>query len=125
MIIIHSMNTHDSLPRAAADLVRQSMKTSPAGVVTGARQTGKSTLAQQVGTGMVYVSLDDIENLDRAARQPDALHNCPPLRGDEVQRSPDLLLAIKRAVDAKRTPGRFLLTGSANLLLMQRVSESL
>jgi predicted AAA+ superfamily ATPase len=119
------MNTHDSLPRTAADLVRRSMRTAPVVVVTGARQTGKSTLAQQVGTDMVYVSLDDIEILDRAQRQPDALLSVPRLIVDEVQRAPDLLLAIKRAVDAKRTPGRFLLTGSANLLLMQRVSESL
>ncbi len=48
-----------------------------------------------------------------------------PLVVDEVQRAPELLLAIKAAVDRKRTPGRFLLTGSANVLLVPRVAESL
>ena len=48
-----------------------------------------------------------------------------PVTLDEVQREPDLLRAVKRAIDRDRTPGRFLLTGSANLLLMRQVSESL
>ena len=63
----------------------------------------------------------------RTARQnPQELLQLPgPLTLDEVQRAPDLMLAIKRAIDLSRTPGQFLLTGSANLLLMQRVSESL
>jgi hypothetical protein len=64
--------------------------------------------------------------LDRALRAPEALlRDAGRLTLDEVQRAQELLLAVKRAVDDERTPGRFLLTGSANLLLMKRVSDTL
>ena len=99
----------------------------PAVVVTGARQTGKSTLAGDKALGdRRYVSLDDLDVVDAARRDPDALvGGDQPLTIDEVQRHPDLLHAVKRAIDRQRQPGRFLLTGSANLLLMRRASESL
>ncbi|MEM8961236.1 MAG: ATP-binding protein, partial [Acidobacteriota bacterium] len=67
-----------------------------------------------------------LEILDRARREPDALvRSADRLTLDEVQRAPDLLLAVKRAVDEDRRPGRFLLTGSANFLLLESISESL
>jgi hypothetical protein len=70
--------------------------------------------------------LDDLDVVDTARRDPDALvGGSLPVTLDEVQREPDLLHAVKRAIDKRRKPGRFLLTGSANLLLMRRVSESL
>jgi predicted AAA+ superfamily ATPase len=97
-------------------------------VVTGARQTGKSTLVRDLepGAGRLYVTLDDIDVLQRAREEPDALLAAADrITLDEVQRAPELLLAVKRAIDERREPGRFLLTGSADLLLMQRVSESL
>ena len=99
----------------------------PAAVVTGARQTGKSTLARDRTLGdRRYVSLDDLDVVDAARRDPDALvGGDQPLTIDEVQRHPDLLHTVKRVIDQQRQPGRFLLTGSANLLLMRRVSESL
>ncbi len=99
----------------------------PAVVVTGARQTGKSTLVKELTPGpRRYFSLDDLDARDAARRDPGILVDGPgPVTIDEVQREPDLLLAVKRAIDRQRVPGRFLLTGSANLLLMQRVSESL
>ncbi len=96
--------------------------------VTGARQAGKSTLAREVGraTGRVYRTLDDLEVLERSRLEPDALvRSAARLTLDEVQRSPDLLLAIKRAVDEDRAAGRYLLTGSTNLLLMRRIAETL
>lgn len=99
----------------------------PAVVVTGARQTGKSTLVERLIPGeRRYATLDDLDVLDAARRDPEVLLGGPgPVTLDEVQREPDLLRAVKRAIDRDRTPGRFLLTGSANLLLMRQVSESL
>ena len=99
----------------------------PAVVVTGARQTGKSTLAEHlVADGRRFASLDDFDVLDLARRDPQALLGGEqPMTLDEVQHEPNLLRAVKRSIDRDRTPGRFLLTGSANLLLMKSVSESL
>ena len=99
----------------------------PAVVVTGARQTGKRTLAEHLVPGVrQYRSLDDLDTLDAARRDPEILvGGRAPVTLDEVQRAPDLLRAVKRAIDRDRTPGHFLLTGSANLLLMKQVSESL
>ena len=99
----------------------------PAVVVTGARQTGKSTLAQHlVPGGRRFFSLDDLDVVDAARRDPDVLvGGTQPVTLDEVQREPELLRAVKRAIDRRRRPGQFLLTGSANLLLMRHVSESL
>lgn len=102
------------------------LRVMPAVVLTGARQTGKSTLASRLAGARTYMTLDDIEVRGTAQQDPDALLQIPgKLTLDEVQRVPDFLLAIKRAIDLDRVPGKFLLTGSANLLLMQRVSESL
>ncbi len=119
-----------ALPRAAGRRVEDALDVSPVVVVMGARQVGKSTLAQTLPVlgEYLYVTLDDLDALDQATADPDALvTRAPYLILDEVQRHPDLVLAIKRAVDRDRPrrPGRFVLTGSANLLLMNRVSESL
>ena len=116
------------LPRLLATPLSAALRSSPVVVLTGARQTGKSTLAQEGATGAkrTYLSLDDVGILDRAQHEPNALvRGADRLTLDEVQRSPELLLAVKRAVDEDRAPGRFLLTGSANLALMKQVSESL
>lgn len=126
MIIIHAMN-QTALPRHALASLEARLATMPTVVVTGARQTGKSTLARDLaGAARDYFSLDDLEVLGLAQRHPEQLlAGERPLTLDEIQREPDLLLAIKRAVDQERTPGRFLLTGSANLAMMHQVSESL
>jgi predicted AAA+ superfamily ATPase len=99
----------------------------PAVVVTGARQTGKSTLVEHlVGGTRRYLTLDDLDVLDAARRDPASIVDLPgPLTLDEIQREPALLRTVKRAIDRDRRPGRFLLTGSADLLLMGKVSESL
>ena len=116
-----------TLPRLVNSALAERMRVMPAVVVTGARQTGKSTLAEQLVPGARrYATLDDLDVLDIARRDPEALvGGTQPVTLDEVQREPDLLRAVKRAIDRDRTPGRFLLTGSANLLLMRQVSESL
>jgi uncharacterized protein len=124
MIIIHAVKT---LPRLVEAALAERLRVMPAVVVTGARQTGKSTLvAERVPGTRRYATLDDLDVLDAARRDPEALVGGPgAVTLDEVQREPGLLSAVKRAIDRKRTPGRFLLTGSANLLLMRQVSESL
>ena len=126
MIIMQIMNT-PTLPRLVAHNLGDRLRVMPAVVVTGARQTGKSTLVQDLVPGdRSYFSLDDLDVVDAARREPEALvGGTRPVTLDEVQREPDLLLAVKRAIDKDRQPGRFLLTGSANLLLMRKVSESL
>ena len=138
MIIIDIMN-NPILPRAVGRRLKAMMKVMPAVVVSGARQTGKSTLARSFGhaessspgattarPGRRYLSLDDLDVVDLARRDPGALvRGTGPITLDEVQREPELLGAVKREIDRHRRPGRFLLTGSANLLLMGRVSESL
>lgn len=118
------------LPRAAEDRLRLVLDTMPVAVLMGARQTGKSTLAlrAEYAGSREYLSLDDFDVLARARENPSALvRTATLLTIDEVQRAPDLLLAVKRAVDEQqpRERGKFLLTGSANLLLSQQVSESL
>ena len=126
MIIIHDMNTA-TLPRLVSAALAERLRAMPAVVVTGPRQAGKSTLVQQLAPGnRRYRSLDDLDVLDAAQRDPETLvggHESITL--DEVQRAPELLHAVKRAIDKRRSAGRFLLTGSANLLMMRRVSESL
>lgn len=98
-------------------------------LLNGARQTGKSTLARQAAAQRSgqYLTLDDPATAGLARSDPSAL-----IRGagaftviDEVQHAPELFPAIKRAVDADGRPGRFLLTGSANVFLLPRLSESL
>lgn len=124
MDIIHAVKI---LPRLAGPALAQRLRVMPAVVVTGARQAGKSTLAEHlVGGARRYHSLEDFDVLDAARRDPEALvGGSEPVTLDEVQREPGLLSAVKRAIDRDRKPGRFLLTGSANLLLMRGVSESL
>lgn len=115
------------LPRLAVDSLAQQLGVMPVAVVTGARQTGKSTLVRQLaGDSRRYVTLDDLDARSAARDDPGLLIGGEtPLTLDEVQREPDLMQAIKSAVDRRRRTGQFLLTGSANLLLMRRVSESL
>lgn len=126
MIIMPTM-TKPPLPRVLTDTVQRVGRAMPVVVVTGARQTGKSTLVADLLPGRrAYHTLDDLDVRALAERTPDELVERPgPMVLDEVQRVPDLLLAVKRAVDRERRPGRFVLTGSANLLLMKSVSESL
>ena len=125
MIIIHAMI---ALPRLAAPAVAHAASVMPVTVVTGARQTGKSTLVRDLAPAgeRPYFTLDDLDVLEQAIDAPDDLvSRAERLTVDEVQRAPQVLLAVKRAVDRRRRAGRFLLTGSANLLLMHQVSETL
>lgn len=126
MIIIQEVNDY-ALPRLAVPSLMERLGVMPAVVVAGARQTGKSTMVQELIPGpRSFFSLDDLDALDLARRNPgEILAGGGPVTIDEVQKAPDLLPEVKRAIDRDPRPGRFLLTGSANLLLMSQISESL
>ena len=119
------------VPRAAVDRIRATMAVHPVVVVTGARQTGKSTLLAEplLAHGRTVLNLDESEVRRELLAHPDTiLGGSGQFVIDEIQREPELMLALKRAVDAmgpKREPGKFLVTGSANLMMMSRVSDSL
>jgi predicted AAA+ superfamily ATPase len=116
------------LPRELSHLVAAGLAALPAVVVTGLRQAGKTTFLQQDPAlrGRRYLTLDDFATLQAARSAPEALvAGEEPVTIDEVQRSPELLLAVKREIDRRRAPGRFLLSGSANLALLDGVSDSL
>ena len=121
------MHTLRLLPRHAEHALARMLETFPVVVVTGARQTGKSTLVRDRLPGSrAYLTLDDVLLRDEARRDPELfLDRGGPLIVDEVQRAPDLLLAIKRRVDERRERGRYVLTGSADVLLQRGVAESL
>ncbi len=99
----------------------------PAVVLTGARQVGKTTLVRRAFPEFTYVSLDLPAKAELAATSPERFlrQNPPPLIVDEIQYAPSLLRHLKVAIDEDRRPGRYILTGSQNFLLMQGVSESL
>lgn len=111
-------------------MLREAMEDTPVILLNGARQTGKSTLIQDCTQALpdaTYLTTDDATVMAAARRDPAGFLS--GLTGtvviDEVQRAPALFPAIKLLVDRDRRPGRFLLTGSANVLLLPRISESL
>ena len=115
------------LPRGITSALDEAMKDTPVVCLLGPRQCGKSTLARSLDPARQYLSLDDANLLAAAIKDPGGFISQFPdnVTLDEVQRAPELLLAIKRAVDEKRRPGRFLLTGSANLLQLPHLPDSL
>ncbi len=117
----------DWFPRPMAAPLAEAMSDTPVVCLLGPRQCGKSTLARRAFPERPYYSFDDDTLRERAASDPRGFVAGLPegVTLDEIQRVPALLSAIKMAVDEARRPGRFLLTGSANLLLLPSVSESL
>ena len=123
--------------------VRISLQDTPAVLVNGPRQCGKTTLVKQfaqggapqnsnapllqdTSEGMTYLTLDDPAVLETARIDPvGLLRQLDRAIIDEVQRAPQLLLALKLSIDQDRRPGRFLLTGSANLLSLPSIADSL
>ena len=113
--------------RFSAARVARALKDTPVVMVNGPRQCGKTTLVRDfVDKRRVYHTLDDDTTLQAALDDPAGyVRGLDRVVIDEVQRAPELLRAIKKSVDDDRRPGRFLLTGSANMLTLPMVSESL
>lgn len=114
-------------PRHLLPRLTEALSDTPVVLLNGPRQAGKTTLAKQLaGPHRRYLTLDDANLLLSAREDPTGLvRNLDCAVIDEVQRAPGLLLAIKRVVDADRRPGRFLLTGSANVMTLPLVADSL
>jgi hypothetical protein len=116
-------------PRYAEARLLEALADTPAVLIHGPRQCGKTTLAQKVGRahGYEYFSFDDPNVLGSAKADPAGFAAGLPQRAvlDEVQRVPELFSALKLSIDRDRRPGCFILTGSANVLLVPRLSDSL
>ncbi|MCP9809568.1 ATP-binding protein [Cyanobium sp. HWJ4-Hawea] len=119
------------LTRCLTPLLREALADTPVLLLNGPRQAGKTTLASSLAASMAsdgfrYFSLDDAATLLSAREDPTGfVESLNRAVIDEVQRAPELLLAIKRTVDTDRRPGRFLLTGSADLRTLPAVADSL
>lgn len=115
-------------PRILERAIRKALKTFPAIVVTGPRQSGKTTLLKMLcGKTHKFVSLEDSDTRLLAKEDPTGFldHYAPPVIIDEIQYVPELLSYIKTRIDQERKPGQWLFTGSQNFVLMQGVSQSL
>jgi predicted AAA+ superfamily ATPase len=123
------MERHGMLfPRYAKSLLKEALSDIPVVLLHGPRQSGKTTLAKDIrGKKYSYISFDDNSELAAAKKDPlgyvEGLPNYSIL--DEIQRVPEIFPSIKLVVDQNRQPGRFLLTGSANILSIPRFAESL
>ena len=114
-------------PRFVKQRIIEALADTRVVLLCGPRQSGKTTLARQIaGETIPFVTLDDPTTLDAARTDPVGfVRRLDRAIIDEIQRAPDLILAIKTAVDADPRPGRFLLTGFADLMTLPRVADSL
>ncbi len=114
------------IPRLIAPRLGDALADRPVVLVTGPRQSGKTTLVRSI-PGYAYITLDATAPLDAARRDPEGLVAGvrEPTVIDEVQRAPGLFRAIKASVDRDRTPGRFILTGSTSAMAVPQASEAL
>ena len=120
--------TETYVPRTLTRALAKARRSFPAVVLTGPRQSGKTTLLRRQFGGMRYVSLEAPDVRAAALADPRGFldHWAPPVILDEIQYAPELLPYIKEEIDGRRSrAGQYLLSGSQNLLLMQSVSESL
>jgi predicted AAA+ superfamily ATPase len=125
--MVSSTSPRQIIDRKVRPLVESALSDTRVVLIVGPRQAGKTTLARQLaGADRAYITLDDVGALNAARADPVGF-----VRGieraviDEVQRAPELMLAIKESVDRDDQPGRFLLTGSANVATMPAVADSL
>lgn len=116
--------------RTITDRIIEALQDSPALFLAGARQTGKSTLIKEIIASdypATYITFDDAVHLSAAQADPHAFLRLykDPVVLDEVQRAPNLFLTLKMEIDRNRTPGQFILTGSANILLLPQLADAL
>ncbi|MFH1995610.1 MAG: ATP-binding protein [Candidatus Omnitrophota bacterium] len=114
--------------REITKILEDSLGNMPVVILSGMRQAGKSTLLlnEPVLKKRKYVSFDDFNTLEAARGNPEEfLSGKEPITIDEAQKYPEILNVIKKEVDRNRKPGKFLLSGSANFMLLKKVSESL
>lgn len=125
--IMPGMPTPSLYPRWIEPRIDEALLDTPVVLLAGPRQAGKTTLVHQfTKQGLDYLTLDDELTLLSAREDPTGMiRNLDRAVIDEIQRAPQLLLAIKKSVDENRRPGRFLLTGSANLMALPMVADSL
>ncbi|MGB5716840.1 MAG: ATP-binding protein [Gammaproteobacteria bacterium] len=116
-------------PRFTEQALLEALLDTPAVLIHGSRQCGKTTLAQSTGDklGYHYISFDDDNQLQAAKADPVGFVQSLPEKIilDEIQRIPELFTSIKISIDQNRKPGRFILTGSANVLLLPQLADSL
>ena len=106
--------------------LQRAARTNPVVTLTGPRQSGKTTLVRSVFPDHLYLSLEAPDVRERALADPRGLLAASDhLILDEIQRAPDLLSYLQGLVDEDNRPGRFIVTGSQNLLLMETVSQTL
>ena len=116
----------NNFPRQLKNRMEIAMQDTPVVLINGPRQSGKTTLVKQYSPSLPYYTLDDDNILNAAKQDPVGFVNrMDRAIIDEIQRAPELLRAIKLSVDQNRQPGRFLLTGSANLLALPQIGDSL
>jgi predicted AAA+ superfamily ATPase len=114
--------------RDLREKIVEALQDTPVILINGARQTGKSTLVKELLLSThTYWTLDDLSVLSAIKKDPMGfVSNLSfPVILDEVQRAPEIFLPIKMIVDQKRTPGQFILTGSANVLMLPKLADSL
>ena len=122
------MNITSLYPRLIEPHIAEALLDTPVVLLAGPRQAGKTTLVRQIAQqqGLRYLTMDDELALLSAREDPvGMIRSLDRAVIDEVQRAPQLLLAIKKSVDEDRRPGRVLLTGSANLMSLPTVADSL
>lgn len=123
------MDKKSYIKRNITDKFERALKISPVVLLTGARQTGKTTLIKHLyeKQNCSYITFDDFKNISAVTSDPETFFSGrkTPIILDEIQRVPKVFLTIKKIVDENRKPGIFILTGSANPLLLPKVSDSL
>jgi len=123
------MARDDNYARHIEPRLKEALEDSPVVLIQGARQCGKTTLARMVGepAGYAYRSFDDEDTRSFAEMDPIGFVRDLPEHAilDEVQKVPRIFSSLKLSIDRNRTPGRFLLTGSVNVLQVRQITDSL